>query len=156
MTHTDAPIGISHAFDISAEIAPPIMGAPGPNGQRRITGITGGRVDGPRLTGRVLPGGADYEHVRPDGSSRVEAHYTLEAEDGTPIYICNIGLFKAPQEVTDRLDRGEAVGTDEYYFRCAPRFDAPPGPHAWLNDRLFVATCIFTTEAVIIRVFTVD
>lgn len=58
--------------------------------------------------------------------------------------------------MSDRLDRGEPVATNEYYFRCAPTFDAPPGPHAWLNDQLFVATCIFTAEAVTIRVFTVD
>lgn len=156
MTPSDAPIGLSHAFDISAAIAEPITGGPGPNGQRRIIGITGGSVSGPRLAGRVLPGGADYEFIRPDGTSRVEAHYTLEAEGGTPIYICNKGIYKAPQEVSDRLDRGEPVATNEYYFRCAPTFDAPPGPHAWLNDQLFVATCIFTAEAVTIRVFTVD
>ena len=156
MTGYNSTIGLSHAFDISAEIAPPISGGPGPNGERRITGITGGHVRGPRFSGRVVPGGADYEVIRPDGSSRVEAHYVLEADDGTPIYICNKGIYKAPQTVSDRLDRGEPVAQDEYYFRCTPVFDAPPGPHAWMNDHIFVATCIFTVEAVIIRVFTVD
>jgi hypothetical protein len=155
MTLCELPIGLSHAFDISAEISAPLTGGPGPNGQRRIIGITGGTVSGPRLTGRIIPGGADYEFIRPDGTSQVEAHYAIQAEDGTPIYICNKGLYVAPIEVSDRLDRGETVGTDEYYFRCAPVFDAPPGPHAWLNHRLFIATCVFTTVSVTIHVCTV-
>jgi hypothetical protein len=28
----------------------------------------------------------------------------------------------------------------DYYFRTAPVFDAPDGPHAWLRNRLFVGS----------------
>jgi hypothetical protein len=42
--------------------------------------------------------------------------------------------------VLARLRAGEAVAPAEYYFRSAPRFDAPDGPHAWLRDRIFVAS----------------
>ncbi|MFZ1815314.1 MAG: DUF3237 domain-containing protein [Rhizobiaceae bacterium] len=156
MISTDILISLEHVFDISAEIAQPITGGASRNGQRRIIAITGGTVSGPRLQGRVMPGGADYEFIRPDGTSRVEAHYVMEASDGSPIYICNKGIYAAPQPVSDRLDRGEAVGTDEYYFRCVPVFDAPPGPHEWLNDRIFVGSCIFSIDAVRISVFVVN
>ena len=147
---------LSHAFDIEATIGTPLTGGPGPDGQRRVIPITGGRVHGPRLTGRVLPGGADYELMLSDGSSRVEAHYAIEAEDGTPLYIRNAGLYVAPPEVTARLDAGEAVAPGAYYFRTAPVFDAPSGPHGWLNRRLFVASCVFRPDRVTIRVFCVD
>lgn len=35
-----------------------------PLGRRRIIGITGGKFTGPRLSGRVLPGGADWQLIR--------------------------------------------------------------------------------------------
>jgi hypothetical protein len=145
-------IGLSFAFEIRATIGTPKDGGPGRLGHRRIIPITGGTVRGPRLTGRVLPGGADFELVRPDGNSLVEAHYALEAEDGTPIYIVNKGLFVAPPDVTRRLDSGQEVAPDAYYFRAAPVFDAPDGPHGWLSDRLFVSHCRFRTEEVTISV----
>ena len=148
-------IGLSFAFDIRAEIAPPLDGGPGRGGHRRVIPITGGSVEGPRLTGRVVPGGADYELQRADGCSVVEAHYAIEATDGTPIYIRNKGLFVAAPEVIARVDAGEAVAPEDYYFRTAPVFDAPDGPHGWLSDRLFVADARFTPSVVTLRVFEV-
>lgn len=148
-------IGLDFAFEIRAWIAPPLDGGPGRNGHRRVIPITGGTVAGPRLNGRVLPVGADFELVRRDGASAVEAHYALEAEDGTPIYIVNKGLFVAPPEVVARVDAGETVDPSDYYFRAAPVFDAPDGPHGWLSDRLFVSTCRFTPAEVTIRVYVV-
>ncbi|MCB1341341.1 MAG: DUF3237 domain-containing protein [Pseudooceanicola sp.] len=148
-------MGLAFAFEIRAQIGAALDGGTGRNGRRRIVPITGGSVSGPRLSGRVLPGGADYELVRADGNSAVEAHYALEAEDGTPIYIRNTGLFVAAGEVIARLDAGEDVPPSDYYFRSAPVFDAPDGPHGWLSDRLFVAECRFTAAEVTIRVFEV-
>ncbi|MWD26623.1 DUF3237 family protein [Aquicoccus sp. SCR17] len=145
-------IALAFAFEIRATIGAALDGGPGRNGHRRIIPITGGTVEGPRLSGRVLPGGADYELVRADGNSVVEAHYALEAADGTPIYIRNVGLFVAPEDVIARLDAGEEVAPAEYYFRSAPVFDAPAGPHGWLADRIFVAECRFTPAEVAIRV----
>src|SRR5258708_34873490 len=40
-----------------------------PSGRRRIVQVTGGTFDGPRLRGRVLPGGGDWLLERPHGSS---------------------------------------------------------------------------------------
>lgn len=149
-----AEIGLAFAFEIRAEIAPPLDGGPGRNGQRRIIPITGGTVSGPRLSGRVLPG-ADYELIRADGNSVVEAHYGIEADDGTPIYIRNKGLFVGTPDVIARVDAGDPVDPSEYYFRAVPRFDAPDGPHGWLSDRVFVSTCRFTPDCVTIRVYEV-
>lgn len=148
-------IGLQHVFDIRAGIGAPRDGGAGRNGHRRIIPITGGSVSGPRLTGRVIPGGADFELIRKDGNSVVEAHYALEADDGTPIYIRNTGLFVAPSKVIARMDAGKTVDPSEYYFRAAPVFDAPDGPHGWLADRLFVSACQFTNEEVTIRVYEV-
>jgi hypothetical protein len=145
-------MGLEFAFEIRALIGTPLGSGPGRLGHRRVIPITGGTVTGPRLTGEVIPGGADYELIRPDGNSVIEAHYALRAGDGTVIYVRNVGLFVAPAEVIARLDAGAAVEADEYYFRSAPVFDAPDGPQGWLSDRLFVAACRFSNEEVSIRV----
>lgn len=148
-------IGLDFVFEIRARIGTPLDGGAGRNGHRRIIPILGGTVSGPRLSGRVVPGGADYELVRRDGSSAVEAHYAIEADDGAPIYVVNRGIFTAAPEVLVRVDAGEHVAEDAYYFRSAPVFDAPAGVHQWLSDRVFVAACRFTPAEVTIRVHVV-
>ncbi|CAK49063.1 uncharacterized protein An09g01420 [Aspergillus niger] len=72
---------------------------PWSNIQRRqkIIAITGGSIDGPRLTGKVLSGGGDWNAVRPDGVVHVFAKYSIQASDGTPISITNEGLNWANQ-----------------------------------------------------------
>lgn len=64
-------------------------------GQRRIIPITGGRVSGPRLSGRILPGGADWMTVSHDGVSLMDARYALETEDGAVIEIVDQGSATA-------------------------------------------------------------
>ena len=144
---------LEFAFEINVALAPPLDGGPGRHGHRRINPITGGWVRGPRLQGRVLPGGADYEWVRANGCSVLDAHYVLQAEDGTPIYIRNQGLFIADAALLRRLDAGESVDEAAYYFRCAPRFEAPEGPHGWLSERLFFGSGAFRHDHVLIKIF---
>ncbi|MBH1974537.1 MAG: DUF3237 family protein [Rhodobacteraceae bacterium] len=38
-------------------------------GMARIVPILGGNVEGPSLSGEILPGGADEQHIRADGFS---------------------------------------------------------------------------------------
>jgi Protein of unknown function (DUF3237) len=147
---------LNFAFDIHVDLGQPVVVGRGRLGERRIFPIVGGAISGPRLRGRVCPGGADYALVRNDGCTIVSAHYMLEAEDGTAIYIRNEGLFVAPSEVIAQVDSGVVMAPDSYYFRAAPVFDAPDGPHAWLSDRLFVSSCAFRPTDVTISVYTVD
>jgi hypothetical protein len=37
------------------------------------------------------------------------------------------------------LSAGEIVALEEYYFRAAPEFEAPPGRYEWLNKSLFMS-----------------
>ncbi len=132
--------GLDYVFTIEAEIDRPLTGGPSPRGERLHIPITGGRVYGPRLTGRILPGGSDWPLIGSDGHSRIEAHYTIKAEDGTPIYVVNRGLRVSSDAVRAKLRAGEPVEPHQYYMRGAPVFDAPSGPHAWLSERLFVCS----------------
>lgn len=129
--------GLVHVFTIRADIDSPRASGPSPTGQRIHIPISGGTVDGPRLTGRILPGGSDWPVVRPDGCVALDARYSIEADDGTLIHVHNQGLRAASAESTEA---GRASADEQVYMRTAPVFDAPDGAHAWLRDRLFVAS----------------
>ena len=64
----------------------------GPTGCQRVIPITGGRACGPRLQGRILPGGADFQLLRPDGVAELHAWCVLETPAGALVYIENNGL----------------------------------------------------------------
>jgi hypothetical protein len=106
---------------------------------RGFVAVAGGTIEGPRLSGRVVPqSGGDWPRIWSSGLVEFEAHYMLEASDGTPIYIHNRGVAFSPPDVLARIEAGEAVSAHETYCRVTPRFEAPAGPHEWLCRTIFV------------------
>jgi hypothetical protein len=128
------------AFEARVSVSPAIEAGNVDGGRRRIIPIRGGVVEGPRLNGTVIPGGADWQIVRGDGLIDLTARYTIRADDGTLIGVVNRGYRHAPPEVLARLAAGETVDPAQVYFRTTPRFEAPQGPHHWLTRHIFVAT----------------
>ena len=140
------------AFEAHVAVASPLIVGQAPLGVRRVVPITGGKVTGPLLNGRVVPGGADWQFVRSDGVLVVEAKYTLESHDGVLIMVTNRGMRHGPPQVIEKLTRGEPVDAAQYYFRTVAEFEAPiDGPHAWLNRAMFVGVAERTASAAIIR-----
>jgi hypothetical protein len=126
-----------------------------PYGERRIINIIGGAFAGPRLSGRVLPGGADWQILRKDGITELVARYTLETDDGVLIYVLNRGLRHGPKEVMERLAAGETVDPVQYYFRTTPVFETGSLKYAWLNGIVSVATGERHADQVLITVYEV-
>ena len=110
-----------------------------PCGTRVIAGITGGHFEGPRLKGKVLPGGGDWTLLRGDGVLELDLRLTLETDDGALIYMSSFGLRHGPPEVIAALARGESVDSSTYYFRTSPRFETGHPKYAFLN-RLLAAS----------------
>ena len=92
-------------FKADIELAPAQEVGIGPLGRRRIIAITGGRFVGERLSGRVLPGGADWQVIRADGVAELDARYTLETAEGALIYVRNRGFRHGPAEVLKQIGR---------------------------------------------------
>ena len=128
------------AFRLKVTVAPALELGEIAQGRRRIIPITGGTVEGPRLSGRVLPGGADWQIVRRDGCAELEARYTLEADDGALIAVSNRGLRHGPPEIVAKLIAGEPVDPASYYFRCTPVFETAAPAHRWLTRTVFTGT----------------
>ena len=126
-----------------------------PLGRRRIIGITGGKFSGPRLSGRILPGGADWQLIRADGVAFLDARYTLETADGALIYVSNQGYRHGSREIIERLARGEAVDPALYYMRTTPWFETSAPAYAWLNRAVCVGTGARRPQAVELEIFEV-
>jgi hypothetical protein len=144
------------AFEARVTVHAPLVVGPSSHGLRRVVPITGGTFDGPNIRGRVVPGGADWQFVRPDGALSVEARYTLETTDSVLIMVTNRGIRRGPPEVVARLGRGEAVDPSQYYFRTTAEFEAPVGGrYAWLNESVFIGVAERQRDAAIIRFYRV-
>ncbi len=105
------------------------------------------------MRGRVLPGGADWQLVRPDGVAELDALYVLETDDGARIHVHNRGIRFGPPDAMQRLGRGEIVDPALYYFRAVPVFEAPPGPYEWLNRGIFVCTGARYPNDIVLRMY---
>ena len=144
------------AFEARVSVETPLVVGQSSRGVRRIVPITGGTFEGPNIRGRVIPGGADCQYVRPDGVLAVEARYTLETSDEVLIMVTNRGIRRASPEVMARLGRGEPVDPSEYYFRTTPEFEAPIGSnYEWLNQSVFIGVAERRPDAAIIRFYRV-
>ena len=122
------------------------------HGHRRVIPITGGTVMGPALSGRVLPAGADYQVIRPDGTTELEARYVLETGAGL-VYVDNRGFRTASPDDVERLTRGEPVDPSRVYFRTTPRFETAVPELAWLQSTVFVALAVRHPDSVELSVY---
>jgi hypothetical protein len=115
-------------------------------GQRFIVNILGGEFNGPCLKGKVLPGGADRQLLRPDGVKELDALYEIQTDDGTVITVHNQVVVDMPTQ-------------EQRYARSVVKFRAPAGQYEWLNRRVFVGNLEPlkpSRNAVKIRIFQVN
>ena len=127
---------LSHAI---VTVAPPQIIGQTPAGERRVVQILSGRFEG-RLNGKVLPGGADYQLVAPDGTSDLNARYVILTDDGAMILVRNTGI------------RHGVVGDDpsKYYFRSTPSFETGDERYLWLNKIVAVCAGARTPDSVVL------
>jgi hypothetical protein len=148
-------LNLQPLFKAEITLAPPQELGDTPQGRRRIIGITGGRFSGERLSGRVLPGGADWQVIRADGVADLDARYTLETGDGALIYVRNRGYRHGPADVLQKLSLGETVDPSLYYMRTTPSFETGDPRYSWLNRMVCVASGARRAAAVELDVYEV-
>jgi hypothetical protein len=124
-------------------------------GERRFIPIIGGSFKGKKLSGEVLPEGADWQLVRPDGSTLLHARYTLRTKDDAIIYVENKGIRWCKPDVLAQLARGDTVNPSKYYFRTTPQFETGAPQYAWLNNIVAVCSGMRLINVVIIDFYSV-
>ena len=140
-------------FQLTAQVAEPHVTPDGPYGVRRYIPVIGGAFKGDRLSGVLLPGGADCQLIRPDLTAELDVRVTLRTDDGAVVFMKGLGIRHAAPEVAARLLAGEAVDRTEYYFREAMQFEAPPGKYSWMNTIIAVGVGERLPDAVRIEAF---
>jgi hypothetical protein len=116
MTKLDA----EHILSITALTGNPAIVAGAPQGTRGVLGVTGGTFKGPRLRGEIVAPSGDWFTARSSGTLKIDARLLLVADDGGNILLTYSGVA-VPKEGGMQI-------------RVAPLFEAPDGPHSWLND----------------------
>ena len=118
--------------------APPQKLGAVPHGIRSIVLVSGSDFEGPRLRGKVLPGGGDWLLLRSDGVLELDLRITLETDDHALIYMTFQGVRHGPPDAIAALSRGENVDPASYYFRTLPRFETSAEGYAYLNRMVTV------------------
>jgi hypothetical protein len=120
-----------HLFDVRALTAPPLR-TQAPVGLLSSNIVRGGRVDGERVRGRIVPAGGDWMLVDAAGIGHVDARFIIETDDGAVIQTGYRGRLAFHGDALARLRAGEPLAESDTYFRIAPTFTAPE-PYGWLN-----------------------
>ncbi|MDR3531872.1 MAG: DUF3237 domain-containing protein [Rhodopila sp.] len=149
------PPQLTHTADVTIQVGQPITVGETHEGLRRVVPIIGGHIKGPRLNGTILPAGADYQLIRPDGYTTLDARYVARLDDGAMVYIVNTGVRFGPPEIMARITKGEPVDPAQVYFRTTPRFETASAGYQWLTRPIFLATGARHPDRVEISVFEV-
>lgn len=140
MTNHQKPPALEHLATIIVDVAPPQEIGETPGGRRRVIPILGGTVNGTLLSGRVLPGGADFQSIRSETFTDIHARYVIETHEGDMVYVENTGIRTGSAPDIAALAKGQPVDPERIYFRSYPRFETASTRLAWLNTHLFLGT----------------
>ena len=146
---------LSHVCDLTVALDPIIAMGQGRAGQRRIIPIVGGTVHGPRLNGRILNIGADWQTIWSDGVAELDTRYAMETDDGAVIEIINYGYRHGPPEVIEALSKGQPVDPSRYYMRTQARLETGDSRYAWVNRTLFLGRGQRDAAQVVISLYAV-
>lgn len=138
------PPKLDAVFDLHLQLGKPTdVGTVGPAGMRRIVPVAGGTLEGPgipggsALKGKIQPG-ADYQIIRTDGVTELDAHYVVQLENGDLIYINNRGMRHGPADVIAQLNAGKQIDQSKIYFRSIISIETAAKSLDWMNKSIFV------------------
>lgn len=150
------------AFEIVCELEPPQDHGVTRRGHRRVVPILAGTLkgagvpDGATAVGlgtgpidaEILPGGADWQVVRADGSLEIDCRDTARTTEGEYLYLQVTGIRSGRPEVLESLLAGADVDPDDYYFRTTITIETAAPRLAALEHCVFVTSCVREANAV--------
>jgi hypothetical protein len=124
---------------LHADLKDPIDLGAGPFGNRQIFDVVGGHFQGSGMKGTVLPSGADWILIGPDGVGRLDVRATLRTDDGALVYVQYPGVAIFNEAVMNALATGSETQFGDTDFFTQPRFETGHPDYAWLNSVVAVA-----------------
>jgi len=107
-------------------------------GRRTIAPIKGGHFEGAKLSGKVLPGGADWVIFRNDGVMKIDVRLSLETHEGAYIYLSYEGQFVANADALKALASGAELAPDSYNLTVVAKIETGDESLRWLEDAIVV------------------
>ncbi|APA12254.1 predicted protein [Sclerotinia sclerotiorum 1980 UF-70] len=140
----------------------------GGHGNRATVIFKGGRFEGPRLRGTILPGGGDWETIQNTASpssfsfssslstypstyfskstpslqtAHLDTRYNLLTHDNQCIYLRTTGVRTGRREILEALGEEDKHSANEYKMRLNLTFECDDaGKYGWLNRVVGVAS----------------
>lgn len=144
---------LEHVCDLEVALDPIREMGLGRAGHRRIIPIVGGTVSGPRLSGKILDLGADWQTIFNNDVAELDTRYAMETDDGALIEIINYGFRHGPKKVLDAIAHGEKVDPSSYYMRTHARLETGDARYEWVNRTLFVGVGARHKQSVMVKLF---
>jgi Protein of unknown function (DUF3237) len=118
------------SYHATVRLPPEVIG-PVPEGIRANFYVTGGEISGPKITGTILPVGADWLVIRRDGVGILDVRATMRTHDGALIYTQIMGVLDLGPDGYDKFLQGDLPPTVS--IRAVPRFQTAHPDYLWLN-----------------------
>ncbi|GAB1729391.1 hypothetical protein NU195Hw_g4343t1 [Hortaea werneckii] len=115
----------------------------GPFGNRSTVIFKGGRFEGPRMRGTILPGGGDWEIVQDHDdiqTAHLNTRYNLQTHDGAIIYIQTTGTRTGKRSVLEKLGEDKSITPDQFRMRLNLTLETGDPRYSWVNDGVFIAS----------------
>lgn len=155
---TPPPPALDYLGRLKVTVSEPVEVGRTHAGMRRVIPITGGTFTGPHGNGEILAAGADFQAIRTDTESFLDARYVVATDDGARLFVANFAYRTGSAEDIAALARGERVSAERIYFRCAPQFevaDSAESNWSWLNSTVVIGSGRREPDAVIIDLWSV-
>jgi hypothetical protein len=151
-----APVpGLEPAFTVDARLGPLEDHGVTRAGHRRVIAIAGGRARflpdgslGEAVDAELLPGGADWQVVRADGTIEIDTRYSAVTAAGEHVHFRTSGVRSGPPAVLAALLAGEPVDPAAYYFRVAVYLETAAARLSYLERSIFVASAVRGADSV--------
>jgi hypothetical protein len=122
---------LEHIFSYTATITLPERIGPVAEGRRVNFYVTGGKVEGPKVNGKLLPVGGDWMTVRTDGVGILDVRATIQTHDDALIYTAYSGVMDLGKNGYEKLPKGEVPAVVS--LQSAPRYYTSHPAYQWLN-----------------------
>ncbi|MGG1593126.1 DUF3237 domain-containing protein [Terribacillus saccharophilus] len=140
---------------LTIDVAAPLSAGQTGLGLRRLIPIETGIITG-QIEGRILPGGADSQIIRPDGRTDLSARYVIETSSGDIIYLENNGIRQVEAGYRNRAAQGEIIPAEHVYFRTVPTFETGSEQYRWLMDKIFIGAATRLEKQVLLDIYQVN
>jgi hypothetical protein len=117
-------------------------GGGGAVGPRRISGITEGTFQGPKLKGKVVTPAGEWGATRSDGAYVIDVRMELQTDDSSLIFAAYRGIIYTPPK-----------GQGDRYWVTTPVFETAAEKYDWLNRIVCVAVSYAVPGSVAYHVY---